>query len=75
MKIVKMLTAFAVVFAMSAMVASAELSKAEQAKAKKGGCCDKAIKAGKACAHKCCVAAAKEGKICPKCNAPKKKKK
>ena len=74
MKIVKMLAAFTAVFAMSAMVVSAELSKEEKAKAKPNGCCDKAIKAGKACAHKCCVAAAKEGKICPKCNASKKKK-
>jgi hypothetical protein len=37
-------------------------------------CCDKAKKAGKACAHGCCKKAAKAGKICEKCN-PKKDKK
>ena len=40
-----------------------------------GGCCDKAAKAGKECAHKCCVAAAKEGTVCEKCNKPAEGKK
>lgn len=33
-----------------------------------GGCCDKALKGGKTCAHPCCVEAAKGAKICEKCN-------
>ena len=47
------------------------------AQAGPGGCCSKAQKEGKACAHACCVEAAKEGKWCTKCGGegaiPKKK--
>ena len=37
-------------------------------KYKAGGCCDKAIKAGKTCEHPCCIKAEKDGKACEKCN-------
>jgi hypothetical protein len=35
--------------------------------AKEAGCCTKAAKDGKACAHGCCVEANKAGKNCEKC--------
>ena len=38
-----------------------------KAEAKQAGCCAKAAKDGKACAHECCVTAAKAGKNCEKC--------
>ena len=41
---------------------------ADAKKYKEGGCCDKAIKAGKTCEHPCCVKAEKDGKACEKCN-------
>ncbi|MEY3529145.1 MAG: hypothetical protein RLZ70_213 [Verrucomicrobiota bacterium] len=40
----------------------------DTSKYKTGGCCDKAEKASKPCAHPCCVKAAKEAKVCEKCN-------
>ena len=41
---------------------------AKQVSFKAGSCCDKAEKAGGACAHPCCVKAAAEGKVCERCN-------
>ncbi len=35
---------------------------------KAGECCDKAEKAGEACAHQCCKDAVAAGKVCEKCN-------
>ena len=43
-------------------------------KYKEGGCCDKAIKAGKTCAHPCCVKAEEAKTVCEKCNKPAEKK-
>jgi hypothetical protein len=40
----------------------------DKSKFKTGGCCDKAEKGGKPCAHPCCVKAAKDAKVCEKCN-------
>ncbi|MCX6919137.1 MAG: hypothetical protein NTX41_07550 [Verrucomicrobia bacterium] len=40
----------------------------DTSKFKTGGCCEKADKAGKPCAHPCCVKAAKDAKVCEKCN-------
>ncbi|MBI5773361.1 MAG: hypothetical protein HZA89_06420 [Verrucomicrobia bacterium] len=68
MKLIKLMAAIA--FMAAVCVATAEVKEI-----KKGGCCDKAKKDGKDCAHPCCVEAAKEKKICEKCNAPKKDKK
>lgn len=34
-----------------------------------GSCCDKAVKADKACGHGCCVKAAKAGEVCTSCNS------
>jgi hypothetical protein len=51
----------------SAMMAAFSLG-ADKPKYKEGSCCDKAEKAGKACAHACCVEATKAGKVCEKCN-------
>jgi hypothetical protein len=62
MKLTKILTALALAVAMTGSILAAD------GKIKEGGCCDKAKKAGKECAHPCCVAAAKEGKVCEKCN-------
>ena len=45
----------------------------DKSKFKTGGCCDKAEKGGKPCAHPCCVKAAKVGKVCDHCNEPVKK--
>ena len=73
MKLIKSVLAFAAVAALCASVAFAAEEK--KLKIKEGGCCDKAIKAGKTCEHPCCVTAAKDGKVCEKCNAPKKEKK
>ena len=67
MKFVKLLTAVAFTIVVSATLALAA-DKELKGDIKAGGCCDKAKKAGKACAHKCCVAAAKDGKVCEKCN-------
>ncbi len=67
MKLIKILTAIA--FAASIMASPAFAAD----KAKVAGCCAKAKKEGKECAHKCCVEAKKEGKTCEKCSAPKKK--
>ena len=63
----KLLSLFAVV----SLLGSVAVFGADK-KYKEGGCCDKAKKAGKECAHPCCVAAEKEGKVCAKCNAEKK---
>lgn len=71
MKLVKSLAVLA--FAAAVMV-SVAMAADEKPKFKEGGCCDKAVKAGKECAHECCVAAAKDKKVCAKCNAPAKKK-
>lgn len=53
-------------FAVAMMLTS--VSFAAESKYKAGGCCDKAEKAGKKCAHPCCVEAEKAGKVCEKCN-------
>ncbi len=53
------------------LIAAGALMAAEsklEGKVKEGSCCDKAIKAEKACKHPCCVEAAKEKKVCAKCN-------
>ncbi|GDY18719.1 hypothetical protein LBMAG56_00640 [Verrucomicrobiota bacterium] len=71
MKLVKSLAVLA--FAAAVMV-SVAMAADEKPKFKAGGCCDKAQKDGKECAHKCCVEAAKDKKVCEKCNAPAKKK-
>jgi hypothetical protein len=72
MKLVKSLAVLA--FAAAVMVSVSFAADAEKPKFKAGGCCDKAQKDGKECAHECCVAAAKDKKVCAKCNAPAKKK-
>lgn len=54
------------VFTVAMMLSS--VSFAADSKYKAGGCCDKAEKAGKKCAHPCCVEAEKAGKVCEKCN-------
>ncbi len=43
-------------------------AKAVMLRFKAGSCCDRAAKAGGACAHPCCVTAASEGKVCATCN-------
>jgi hypothetical protein len=77
MKFVKVLTAVAFAVALSASLAvAADKDKAKTPPGKQGGCCAKAAKDGKACAHACCVEAAKAGKNCEKCggtNGEKKK--
>lgn len=52
--------------AISIMAAGA-LFAADKAESKPGGCCVKASKDGKTCAHPCCVEAAKAGNNCTKC--------
>lgn len=54
------------VLAMAAMMSVTSFGA--DSKLKEGGCCDKAKKAGKECAHPCCVDAAKKGEVCKKCN-------
>lgn len=64
MKSIKILTLLACTIAWFAATANVQAET----------CCEKAKKAGKACAHKCCVEAAKNKKTCEKCN-PKKEDK
>ena len=49
------------------ILAAGALFAADKAASKPGGCCTKAAKDGKTCAHPCCVEAAKAGNNCTKC--------
>jgi hypothetical protein len=76
MKFVKVLAAVAFAVALSASLAiAAEGDKKKAPPGKLGGCCAKAAKDGKACAHACCVEAAKAGKNCEKCGGTNEEKK
>ncbi len=55
-------------FTLLAVASMTSFSFGADKKYKEGGCCDKAIKAGKTCEHPCCVKAEKDGKVCEKCN-------
>jgi len=76
MKLIKILSALTFAIALMASPVFAEDEKPEH---KQGGCCAKASKEGKECAHKCCVDAAKKGNECEKCGGkgkiPKKDEK
>jgi hypothetical protein len=76
MKVSSLVTSFIAASAFSVAVAfAAEPAKPAPAPAgKKGGCCVKAEKAGKACDHACCVEAAKAAKNCEKCGGTNEKK-
>ncbi len=58
---------FIAAFAALSMIAAGALFAADKEASKPGGCCTKAAKDGKTCAHPCCVEAAKAGNNCTKC--------
>jgi hypothetical protein len=53
--------------ALVAIAAAGIAFAADKAENKVAGCCTKAGKEGKACAHACCVESAKAGNNCTKC--------
>jgi hypothetical protein len=55
------------IVAVAAIFASALAFAGEAPASKAGGCCTKATKEGRVCAHPCCVDAAKKGDNCTKC--------
>lgn len=55
------------VLAVVSLFAAGLTFAADKAESKPGGCCVKASKDGKTCAHPCCVEAAKAGNNCTKC--------
>ena len=63
-----LLRLLALVAVCSSLAIAATTPAVEKSKFKTGGCCDKAEKGGKPCAHPCCVKAAKDAKVCEKCN-------
>jgi hypothetical protein len=71
MKIGRLLVAAVLAVSISGFAFAADEKKPAK-NYKPDGCCDKAIKDGKTCAHECCIKAEKEGKVCEKCNPPKK---
>jgi len=77
MKLIKILSAFAVAVALMTPPVFAQEKAPEHVQ---GACCKKAAEAGKECAHKCCVESAKKGLECEKCGGkgkipPKKEEK
>jgi hypothetical protein len=76
MKITSLVTSLlaATAFSVSVAFASDAAKPAPAPAGKKGGCCVKAEKAGKACDHPCCVESAKAGKNCEKCGGTNEKK-
>ena len=67
MKLPKILFTLAVASFLTSGFAYAVADGTASPEAKKAGCCMKAEKDGKVCAHECCVDAAKAGKNCEKC--------
>ena len=55
------------VLSLVSLLAGAALFAADAPVSKPAGCCAKAEKDGKVCAHECCVEAAKAGNNCEKC--------
>lgn len=58
---------FVAAFAALSIIAAGALFAADKDASKPGGCCTKAAKDGKTCAHPCCVESAKAGNNCTKC--------
>ena len=54
-------------FVTAGLAFAADAKQPATPEAKVAGCCAKAAKDHKDCAHECCIAAAKAGKNCEKC--------
>lgn len=67
MKFSKILFSLAAAGVLTFGLMAADPAKSAAPAGTKGGCCVKAEKDGKTCAHPCCVEAAKAHKNCEKC--------
>lgn len=67
MKSPKSIVALVVLSLFAAGLSFAQEAKKDAPASKQAGCCARAEKDSKACAHECCTAAAKDGNNCEKC--------